>query len=459
MDNLKDSLHRLTRGMTAAALADHTDPQLVARALTGTDEAAFQAIINRHGPMVYRVCWRVLQHAQDAEDAFQATFLVLAQKLRALREHHSLASWLHGIAHRVALRARAQAAAQRRRDQQASRPDQVVPEEVTWGELRTALDGELRRLPDHWRQPLILCYLEGRTQDEAAAQLGWSKSKLRRYLDKGREVLGRRLASAGITVPAALAAVLLADSLASAAPSAGQVATTVEAAAGLWSGKTAAQVASVQVATLTEGMVRAMFVAKMKTAVMAAVIFLGVIALGGLVTYHIALGQPHAALQHENPPKDNKATAPAQKPDAPKDEQPAPDKSLPGDRLKVVRQMYAQLPSDILGFVEPEKRIIAAQKTGWSLMLLLEDANGKKLEIQLVSKLGANTNAILLPVGLLPPLGPEESAVYGLLLRLAAKPPEKTLAGQREVLDAILKVLDQRFVGAMPMTGNSGQAK
>src|SRR5258708_3280365 len=112
--NLGDFLRRLTRGMAAEMLRDESDRQLVERALAGRDEAAFEAIVRRHGAMVYRVCWRVLQHPQDAEDALQATFLVLAQKLRTVRNSASLASWLHGVAHRVALKSRAQSAARRR---------------------------------------------------------------------------------------------------------------------------------------------------------------------------------------------------------------------------------------------------------------------------------------------------------------------------------------------------------
>src|SRR5262245_5944898 len=95
--NVSDFLRRLTRGMGAETLADHSDRHLVESALAGRDEAAFQAIVHRHGPMVYRTCWRVLQHPQDAEDAFQATFLILAQKLHSVRKHASLASWLHGV--------------------------------------------------------------------------------------------------------------------------------------------------------------------------------------------------------------------------------------------------------------------------------------------------------------------------------------------------------------------------
>src|SRR5262245_33050173 len=107
MTNLSDFFRRLTGGM-AETQDDQSDRQLVERALAGRDEAAFQAIVHRHGPMVYRVCWRVSLHSQDAEDAFQATFLVLAQRLRTVRKRDSLASWLHGVARRVALKANAQ---------------------------------------------------------------------------------------------------------------------------------------------------------------------------------------------------------------------------------------------------------------------------------------------------------------------------------------------------------------
>jgi DNA-directed RNA polymerase specialized sigma24 family protein len=131
--NLGNFFRRLTRGMAAETLADHSDQQLAERALAGEDEAPFQAIVHRHGPMVYRVCWRGLHHLQDAEDAFQATFLILAQKLRTVRKHTSIASWLHGVAHRVALKAKAQSAARRHRENQASLPDALPPDDVTWG--------------------------------------------------------------------------------------------------------------------------------------------------------------------------------------------------------------------------------------------------------------------------------------------------------------------------------------
>src|SRR6516225_3760837 len=234
--NVSDFLRRLTRGMVAETLADQSDRQLVEQFLAGRGEAVFEAILRRHGAMVYRVCWRVLQHHQDAEDAFQATFLVLAQRLRTVRKHASLASWLHGVAHRLALRAKAGAATRRRHEAQASVCQPMPPDDVSWGEVRAVLDAELAALPEKWRLPLILCYLEGRTQDEAAAQLGCSERTLRRRLDEARAALGRRLSRRGIVWSAALGAVLLSECAASAAMKLGVVCSTVEFAAHVLAG-------------------------------------------------------------------------------------------------------------------------------------------------------------------------------------------------------------------------------
>jgi RNA polymerase sigma factor (sigma-70 family) len=272
---LNDFLRRLTRELAAETLGDQSDRQLVERALAGREEALFQAIVQRHGAMVYRVCLRVLQQPQDAEDAFQATFLVLAQKLGTVRKHASLASWLHGVAHRVALKAKAQSAARRRHEVQASLPDTLPPDDAIWGEVRSALDVELGRLPDKWRLPLILCYLEGRTQDEAANQLAWSKSTLKRRLEEARDALGRRLKERGILWSAALSAVLLSDSLASAAP--GLVEATVDSAAAVAAGTPMATAASAEVAALTEGVLKTMFLTKLK---IAALVFLTLALLG-----------------------------------------------------------------------------------------------------------------------------------------------------------------------------------
>jgi RNA polymerase sigma factor (sigma-70 family) len=266
--------------MVAETLADQSDRQLVEQFLAGRCEAVFEAILRRHGAMVYRVCWRVLQHHQDAEDAFQATFLVLAQRLRTVRKHASLASWLHGVAHRVALRAKAGAATRRRHEAQASECQPMPPDDVSWGEVRAVLDAELAALPEKWRLPLVLCYLEGRTQDEASAQLGWSARTLRRRLEEARTGLGRRLSRRGVVWPAALSAVLLSDAVASATVSPGLLDSTIKAASLIAAGHTAGVgLITAKAAALTEGVMKTMLLGKLKLAV-AVLLAIGALGIG-----------------------------------------------------------------------------------------------------------------------------------------------------------------------------------
>jgi RNA polymerase sigma factor (sigma-70 family) len=219
-----------------------------------------------------------LQHHQDAEDAFQATFLVLAQRLRTVRKHASLASWLHGVAHQLALRAKAGAATRRRHEAQASVCQTMPPDDVRWGEVRAVLDAELGALPEKWRLPLVLCYLEGRTQDEAAAQLGWSPRTLRRRLEEARTGLGRRLSRRGVVWSAALSAVLISESTTSAALSLGLVDTTVQAASLFAAGQTAAAagLVSAKAVALTEGVLQTMLLSKIKVATAVVLLLAGV---------------------------------------------------------------------------------------------------------------------------------------------------------------------------------------
>jgi RNA polymerase sigma factor (sigma-70 family) len=280
--------------MVAETLADQSDRQLVEQFLARHDEAVFEAIVRRHGPMVYRVCRRVLQHHHDAEDAFQATFLLLPQQLRRVRKHASLASWLHGVAHRVALKARAGAATRRRHEQQAGAFQDMPADEVSWGEVRTVLDAEMAALPEKWRQPLILCYLEGRTQDEAAAQMGCSKRTLRRRLAEARAALGRRLNRRGVVGPAALSAVLLSECVARAVPS-GLLGSTVEAATLIAAGGAATAAVSAKVVALTEGVMNAMFASKVKI-VAAMLLLVGAISPG---IWFLGTGGP--AIQGQEP--------------------------------------------------------------------------------------------------------------------------------------------------------------
>jgi RNA polymerase sigma factor (sigma-70 family) len=280
---LQKFLRGLTRGMMAESLAGQSDRKLIEQFLAARNEAAFGALVRRHGPMVYRVCFRVLQQSPDAEDAFQATFLVLAQKLHGVRKQESLASWLHGVAHRVALKARARAALRRRHERQVAHGEAMAPDEASWGELRVVLDAELRGLPEKWRQPLVLCYLEGCTQDEAADQLGWSKNTLRRRLEEAREALGRRLRRRGVW-PAALSALLFSDCVISAAPAPELLAATVDAAVWFAAGSPARAAVSAKVVALSRGAATGMILTKSKWAALL-VLVLGLAGSTGIATH------------------------------------------------------------------------------------------------------------------------------------------------------------------------------
>src|SRR5262249_12292298 len=160
---------------------------------------AFEELLRRHGLMVLQVGRRLLGHEQDVEDVFQATFLTLARNARSIQKHDSVGCWLHGVARCLALRVRTDAARRRAREQRppSPRPGDALAE-ITLREAFAVLDEELDGLAESLRAPLLLCYLEGLTQDEAARQLACSTSTLRRRLEKGRQVLYRRLARRGV---------------------------------------------------------------------------------------------------------------------------------------------------------------------------------------------------------------------------------------------------------------------
>jgi RNA polymerase sigma factor (sigma-70 family) len=267
--------------MAAESLADQSDRQLLERLLAGPAEEPFEALLRRHGPMVYRVCWRVLQQAEDAEDAFQATFLLLARKLGTLKKRDSLASWLHGVAHRVALDARKQAARRRRHEARAAAARAGPQQETTWEEVRTVLDAELAALSETLRLPLILCYLEGLSQEEAVRRLGCSKRTLQRRLEEARAALGRRLTRKGFIWSAAVSGLLVSDCVAPAAIPPKLIGATVVAAAHVLSGRAAVGAVSAKVMALMEGVVKTMVVNQVK-AVIPAVVLVGVLFSGGL---------------------------------------------------------------------------------------------------------------------------------------------------------------------------------
>jgi RNA polymerase sigma factor (sigma-70 family) len=261
-----------------------SDTQLLERFAAVREESAFAALVERHGPMVLGVCRRVLHNEHDAEDAFQAVFLVLARRAAAVRKAESLGSWLYGVAYRVAARLRAGIGLRQHKErceEAASRTERAAGDligAIVWRELRPIIDAELNQLPSKYRHPLVLCYLQGKTHDEAARELGWSKGSMSRRLDKARELLRHRLTRRGITLSAGVILGVLAENAASAAPSAALVHQTVQAGLLFTAGKTtAAGVISVQAVKLTQGVLHTMFMSKLKmtAAVLAAMVLVG----------------------------------------------------------------------------------------------------------------------------------------------------------------------------------------
>jgi RNA polymerase sigma factor (sigma-70 family) len=261
------SIIRHLRGVVAGGnTKERTDRQLL-QAFAGTaDQAAFAALVARHGPMVLRVCRRVLGCAHDAEDAFQATFLVLAGNAAGIRKREALASWLHGVAYRVALQAK-RAAGRRRaheREAQAMAPRTATGGE-DWREVQAILDEEIQALPDRYRAPFVLCFLEGKSRAEAARELGLKEGTVWSRLSQARKHLQRRLSRCGLSLSAVLGAAALSAETAKAVPAA-LAAATVRAAVLVAAGQPAAAgVASAQAAALAKGVSRVMFTAKLKT--------------------------------------------------------------------------------------------------------------------------------------------------------------------------------------------------
>lgn len=241
------------------------------------EEAAFEALVRRHGPMVLGVCRRVLGNYHDAEDAFQATFLVLVRKAASIRPPGMVGNWLYGVAYQTALKVRAGAMKRRGREKQMmDMPEPEVPQNL-WRDLQPLLDQELTRLPDKFRIPLVLCDLEGKTRKEAARRLGWPEGTLSSRLARARRMLAKRLSRHGVALSGGALAMLLSQNAASAGAPSSLVVSTVQAAMMFAAGKTAAGVISAQVAALTEGVLQAMFLSKLKiaTALVLVVAFLG----------------------------------------------------------------------------------------------------------------------------------------------------------------------------------------
>jgi RNA polymerase sigma factor (sigma-70 family) len=342
-------LRQLRRAALRRAAAELTDAQLLGHFLTRGDEAAFEALLRRHGPMVLALCRRVLGNAHDAEDAFQATFLVFLRKAAAIRSREAIGNWLYGVAYRTALAAKVAAAKRRLKEgTAAARAASAAAGEGPWEELQPLLDQELSRLPDKYRVPLVLCDLQGLTHREAAGQLGWPEGTVSGRLARARRLLAARLARRGITIGgAALGAALARAASASPVPPTLAISTT-QAVTGVAAGSAAAAGAvPVAVAELTQGVLKAMSMSKLR--VMAAAL-LAVSALGtGLGVWHYRTRAAEPVFVGEERPAPAAAAA-APRPDQSK----TADKKTDKDRLQGT---WTAVSGEQLGEAIPQERL------------------------------------------------------------------------------------------------------
>jgi RNA polymerase sigma factor (sigma-70 family) len=281
---------RFIRDLAVAPAQELPDQILLDRFVALRDETAFAALVRRYGRLVLSVCRRVLRHEQDAEDAFQATFLVLVRKARSIDKREAVGSWLYGVAFRVAAKARR--TAQRRAVQVRALPDEPVApdEDAGWHDLRSVLDQEVYRLPAKYRAPVVLCYLEGKTTEEAAEQLGCARGTVLSRLARARARLRPRLARRGLalsTVPGLLAR----D--AQAAVSQTLTESILRTALSSINCHTAANGISVPVAALTKGVLQTMLWTKLSYA-LAGLLAVAVLGGGALYGYRACAAGPAA---------------------------------------------------------------------------------------------------------------------------------------------------------------------
>jgi RNA polymerase sigma factor (sigma-70 family) len=256
-------LVRLFESGTSSSLSEW---QLLERFVSRGDEPAFEALVARLGPMVLGTCRRMLADPQDADDAFQATFLVLLRRARSLGPGDAISAWLHGVAVRVAARARADAARRHRREPLGMAADPAAPAD-DWldPDVRQILDEEIHRLPYRYKAPVVLCYLEGLTHEEAARQLSWPVGSVKGRLARARSLLESRLTRRGVASSAgAVGLALVSGNRAGASVPAALLQATCQAASQFSAGKLSTLVLSASVASLFRGVISAMLIEKLR---------------------------------------------------------------------------------------------------------------------------------------------------------------------------------------------------
>jgi RNA polymerase sigma factor (sigma-70 family) len=301
--HIGSALRRLRGLLGAECAGGPTDGELLRRYVHAHDELAFDTLLRRHGPMVLGVCRRLLPNGHDVDDAFQATFLVLLRRARSISDGERVGNWLYGVAYRVALRARDQAARRRARQRLLSdMPVEDARDPSAEQEVRALLDEEVMRLPDRYREAVVCCYLQGRTQEEAARVLGWPKGTVATRLNRARELLRRRLVRRGLTLSAGALILTLTPPPAAGAVPPGLLAATVRLGGASHGG--AAVPAGV--AALADMALRPLALTYLKTAVAGALVALTVVGGG---TFAGRLGPSAGASREDGPVSEARAQA------------------------------------------------------------------------------------------------------------------------------------------------------
>jgi RNA polymerase sigma factor (sigma-70 family) len=372
---VRSVLHQLRlKGDSRAVDYELSDRELLYRFVGKQDESAFERLLHRHGSMVLHVCQRLLRNRHDAEDAFQATFLVLARKANSATWHRSVGSWLYAVACRTSLEARRRS--YRRRVQEAQATGKAPPDplsEITGRELLDVLSTELNRLPEKYRAPMILCCLEGQCGDIAARQLGCSLSTLRRRLSDGRELLRRRLARRGVVLTAtALSTAMLLESATPGAIPMRLATSTLKAATVASSGQHTTAAITASIRALSASATKVMSAARLK--ILAGAVLVAA-ALTASAVFFVIQG---AATDEEIRPDENPgATVPIRAAS-----RAEPGKDLLGDPLPpgaLARLGTIRLRGNRCIFFPDSKRLLR-EKTGGDLQIF-EVPTGKPLAV------------------------------------------------------------------------------
>jgi RNA polymerase sigma factor (sigma-70 family) len=349
---LAASLRHLGAVAAATDNPGRTDRELLHDYLGHKDQAAFAVLVKRHGPLVLGVCRRELHSREDADDAFQGTFLLLAQKAASIRRGESLPSWLHGVAFRMARNAR-RAAARRRKHEGKARPMEPAPaaQDVAWREVQAVLDDEIQRLPAAYRAPFILCFLDGRSRAEAAAELGLKEKSFERRLGKARALLRDRLAQRGVSLSALLGSAAIRSKVNTTVVSALLLSSTVGLAKRVAVGGSA----PAKIASLLTEVSKDMFVNKLKLFVVC-ILALGIAVGGG------------AFLTYRGDPSGDLAAAPA-----------------PPERKEAPRKLaFHAVPAPVVEKKAPRVLLAASAPTRefqFVRALLIREAEAKRAEV------------------------------------------------------------------------------